>query len=779
MIIVILISITWYALYKYNPLINQIVDINLMNMREVTTFEVKGNEVYMSGLINSQTYNQFVKIIEENPQITTIVELDMEGSIDDHTMIKLAYYVRKKWLNTKLLSYSDINSGAVDLFLAGVERTMEKGAHIGVHSWSNGFKEAKEFPKDAEEHEMNRKYIEDMLGKDEFYWFTIYVAPAGEIYEMTEEEIQKYGLLTQPIIRENLTKTDNMPATLVNKFGRDTFGNINSDTVIINSQGGPVSNFDFEGTYDILVNQAKINLEKTLVVNVHQEQTLKPWKFNEKEITFEQAKEYDKKSVERLVDVIKYFKSKGKKVYVVGISFGAFMVQDSLAEYGNIADKYLIMVGRLNIPEKVWNEFKEGHYVGFEYDKKGNSKIIPFNAEQAGMGGSESVEDKNMAKLAAGLWYKRYTELLKNKKLDNVTYAYWDRDEQVWKLTQKEVEFLKSKNVKVYKINWTHSDAIDEFSIKHLKNILNAKSRNHNFIENSLNTKETPYSIKIDDKYYISKNSKKDEQFFIGSMTKVFTSTLIFYLQEKGFLDINDKVTKYIKLPTLSDTVKIKDLLSHNSGIRDKEQTKTFQDLYTKNQEKTYLTSVSLKDSIFTEDKSFVYSNTNYIILGEIIKNITGKTFNEYVDEIIVKKLWLKNTCSELTNKNCHPIKWYLNLEILEMEKEIVQLKSTKWFTTLSASAWNLVSNLEDLDIFLKALVNDKFFKFSNMIDKDTEYLYGIRNFWNGNYGHSGQALDTVSVMLINKETKKTSIILLWDSSIDVYGILEFLFSSK
>jgi hypothetical protein len=58
------------------------------------------------------------------------------------------------------------------------------------------------------------------------------------------------------------------------------------------------------------------------------------------------------------------------------------------------------------------------------------------------MGGSESVEDKNMAKLAAGLWYKRYTELLKNKKLDNVTYAYWDRDEQVWKLTQKEVEFL-------------------------------------------------------------------------------------------------------------------------------------------------------------------------------------------------------------------------------------------------------------------------------------------------------------------------------------------------
>ncbi|WP_201342190.1 hypothetical protein [Abyssogena phaseoliformis symbiont] len=47
-------------------------------------------------------------------------------------MIKLAYYVRKQGLNTKLLSFSNINSGAVDLFLVGVERTMERGVHIGI-----------------------------------------------------------------------------------------------------------------------------------------------------------------------------------------------------------------------------------------------------------------------------------------------------------------------------------------------------------------------------------------------------------------------------------------------------------------------------------------------------------------------------------------------------------------------------------------------------------------------------------------------------------------------
>jgi beta-lactamase class D len=132
------VGIIAFIIYKVNSEVN----VN-ENTRILTKFEVKGEEVYMSGIINTRTYGQFLEIIKKNPKIKTIVELDMEGSIDDEAMIKLAYYVRKKGLNTKLLSYSNINSGPVDLFLPGVERTMEKGAHLGVHSWSDGKKEAK------------------------------------------------------------------------------------------------------------------------------------------------------------------------------------------------------------------------------------------------------------------------------------------------------------------------------------------------------------------------------------------------------------------------------------------------------------------------------------------------------------------------------------------------------------------------------------------------------------------------------------------------------------
>lgn len=38
-----------------------------------------------------------------------------------------------------------------------------------------------------------------MLGDDEFYWFTIYAAPASGMHEMTNAEIEKFGLLTSPI----------------------------------------------------------------------------------------------------------------------------------------------------------------------------------------------------------------------------------------------------------------------------------------------------------------------------------------------------------------------------------------------------------------------------------------------------------------------------------------------------------------------------------------------------------------------------------------------------
>ncbi|WP_371171698.1 alpha/beta hydrolase [Aliiroseovarius sp. 2305UL8-7] len=175
----------------------EMIAVTALNMIETTEFQVQGTTLLMTGEINSKTLGQFEEIYRDNPQITTLVELEVPGSLDDDTMIALAYRVRELGLNTYLRADSEIHSGGVDLFLAGVRRTIEPGAVIGVHSWSDGSRDAYDYLRSAPEHEQNRRYIEDMLGSDEFYWFTIYAAPADGIHIMSEREILRFELATQ------------------------------------------------------------------------------------------------------------------------------------------------------------------------------------------------------------------------------------------------------------------------------------------------------------------------------------------------------------------------------------------------------------------------------------------------------------------------------------------------------------------------------------------------------------------------------------------------------
>lgn len=177
--------------------------ITFLNMITTTSFEVddsNDNQLLMNGDINSKTFKQLKKIVKEHPQITTIVMLDVPGSLDDETNFKMCRWIRDKGFNTVLLKDSHVASGGTDFFLSGVSRTLSEGALVGVHSWRDSMdREAKDIPKDHPDHEMNRKYIEDMLGKDDFYWYTIYAASADDIYYMTLEEMKGYNMYTSLI----------------------------------------------------------------------------------------------------------------------------------------------------------------------------------------------------------------------------------------------------------------------------------------------------------------------------------------------------------------------------------------------------------------------------------------------------------------------------------------------------------------------------------------------------------------------------------------------------
>ena len=408
-----------------------------LNTRTTTTFEVHGDELWMDGYINHKTYNQFVEILEANPQITTLVEGVMHGSLDDDTMIKLAYYVRENGLNTHLRSTSQIDSGAVDLFLAGMERTMERGAHIGVHSWSDGMQQAKDIPPDDPQHRKNAQYIKDMLGSEDFYWFTIYASPANGIHEMTEDEILEYGMLTQPIMEPS---TDEMPGVLANKI--ETDGNADSDVVIVYSQHGPMMDLLGWGGF---VYFPKVDRDKVYLVDVHQAQTYAPYNFSDEPITAEDAQAAADISVQYLADIVQFYLDEGRTVYVVGKGYGAYLVQELLATQGNVAEGYLLAAGRLDMQDAAVQQLASGQSVKFE----NGTTPVPGESDAYASEDEGAYANENLSRLLGAVAVNRYTERLTDTPMDNVVYTYGEQDERLGGLTADEVSFLKGKGVQV------------------------------------------------------------------------------------------------------------------------------------------------------------------------------------------------------------------------------------------------------------------------------------------------------------------------------------------
>ena len=163
---------------------------------EKPTIEVKEEKAYINGVLGKPFHNKFKKFVAQNPTIKTVVFENVPGSANDEWNVKTCVLLHKSGMNTELKPYSEIASGGVDLFISGHKRTIAESAKIGVHSWQDSMgTQAKDLAKDHKDHEMFIVYNNEMLGSDDFYWYTIYAAPAEDIYYMTPNEINDVGNL--------------------------------------------------------------------------------------------------------------------------------------------------------------------------------------------------------------------------------------------------------------------------------------------------------------------------------------------------------------------------------------------------------------------------------------------------------------------------------------------------------------------------------------------------------------------------------------------------------
>lgn len=253
-------------------------------------------------------------------------------------------------------------------------------------------------------------------------------------------------------------------------------GDEDSDTVWLLQQGGPTVELgDGNDLIPFAHDHETATGERPLLVNVHQIQTFNPELFQRMDFAaIQQVQAEMDLSVEILDRVIRYFKARNKKVVVFSHSFGSFVVPRYLMLKGpGAADAYVIMAGRLDIERKVArNKLSKLHDASpnvYVYDDDG---VTVQEYEYSQQEVDEYLVDgklpltlrlQNVFQGVLGRF--RYTETLRNLDLSKVVYAFGTGDEAVGRLTEKEIEFLESRNARVVAVSaqgGSHGSMVDD-----------------------------------------------------------------------------------------------------------------------------------------------------------------------------------------------------------------------------------------------------------------------------------------------------------------------------
>jgi len=221
----------------------------------------------------------------------------------------------------------------------------------------------------------------------------------------------------------------------------------------------------------------------------------------------------------------------------------------------------------------------------------------------------------------------------------------------------------------------------------------------------------------------------------IGSITKMFTATLIFQLVEEGKLKLTDKLSLYFPQVPNADKMTIAHILAHRSGIHnliDDREFRTWRDTGKSKEDMLALVAKSTPD--FEPDAKYNYSNIGYFVLAYVVEKVTGQPYEKTLNDRIIGKTGLKDTYvatgSIDATKN----------ESLSYRYGINWQKFPETHPSLLFGSGSLVSTPADLSRFAQALFEGKLISpknlslmIENKMAMDT-FQFAGKTF----YGHTG-----------------------------------------
>ncbi|OYU82271.1 MAG: D-alanyl-D-alanine carboxypeptidase [Flavobacterium sp. BFFFF1] len=239
----------------------------------------------------------------------------------------------------------------------------------------------------------------------------------------------------------------------------------------------------------------------------------------------------------------------------------------------------------------------------------------------------------------------------------------------------------------------------------------------------------------------------------IGSITKMFTASIIFQLIEANILKLDTKISKYFPEIKNAEKITIADLLGHRSGIFNFTNDPDFAIFSEIPQTRESMVKrIAAYEPVFEPNSKSDYSNSNYLLLGYIIETITKKSYPENVTERIVKKIGLSDTkyYGKIDASNNEAFSYAYDGKTWEKREE--------WQESVAYAAGALQSTTDDLTVFVRALFEGKLINKTSLSAMTTitdgygKGIFTFPFFAKTFYGHTGGIEGFSSMLGYNQE---------------------------
>ncbi|TDZ44635.1 serine hydrolase domain-containing protein [Mycobacteroides franklinii] len=262
----------------------------------------------------------------------------------------------------------------------------------------------------------------------------------------------------------------------------------------------------------------------------------------------------------------------------------------------------------------------------------------------------------------------------------------------------------------------------------------------------------------------------------IGSVTKTFTVTAVLQLVDEGKLGLDDPIAKYVDKVPNGNKITLRELARMQSGLFNYSMSLAFnRDLET-DPRRRYSTQ-QLLDYAFAQPPNFPpgqgyeYSNTNAVLLGQVVEKVSGQTLPAFVREHITEPLGMSHTSFPDTNTLPDPhAQGYTQLTPAGPLTD-----STDWSPSWASWAGAMISTLDDLRIWVPALATGALLKPATQeqrldatamppVPDDIRYGLGIFDA-RGWIGHNG-SIPGYQTLAIYSPAEQTTVVALLNTDV-------------